>query len=72
MALSASEIEELRTAKDILENPGLVAKLSRLVGSPIEAMMKRLPGPLTSTINSAVRKSVETALGISSPLIPLS
>lgn len=64
MALSTFEIEELRTAKQILENPGLVAKLSHLVGSPIETVMKKLPGPLHSTVNSAVRKSLETALDV--------
>ena len=64
MALSTSEIEELRAAKNILENPGLVAKLSHVVGSPIEALMKQLPGPLHSTINSSVRKSIETVFDI--------
>ncbi len=64
MTLSTSEIEELRAAKQILENPGLVARLSHLVGSPIEVLLKKLPGPLHSTINSAVRKSVDTAFDI--------
>lgn len=64
MALSTSEIEELRAAKQILENPGLVAKLSHLVGSPLEALLNKLPGPLHSTINSAVRKSIDTAFDI--------
>lgn len=64
MALSLFEMEELRTAKQILENPGLVAKLSHLVGSPIEAVLKKLPGPLHSTINNAVRKSIDTAFDI--------
>ncbi|MRR53353.1 MAG: EcsC family protein [Deltaproteobacteria bacterium] len=64
MALSTFELIELRTAKQILENPGLVAKLSHLVGSPIESLLKKLPGPLHSTINSAVRKSIDIAFDI--------
>lgn len=64
MALSIVEIEELRTAKQLLETPGLVAKLSHLVGSPLELMMNKLPGPLHSSINSAVRKSIDTAFDI--------
>jgi len=64
MALSIFEIEELRAAKQILENPGLVAKLSHVVGSPIEALLKKLPAPLHSTINSAARKSIDTAFAL--------
>lgn len=64
MALSAFEIEELRAAKQILENPGLVAKLGHLVGSPIETLLEKLPGPLHATINSAVRKSIDTAFDV--------
>lgn len=70
MALSTTEIEELRKAKEMLENQGVVARISHLVGSPIEAVMKRLPGPIHSTVNFAVRKSVESALDIALRTLP--
>jgi hypothetical protein len=64
MTLSASEIHELRVAKKVLENRGLVAKLSRLVGSPVEILMKSLPGPVHEAVNSVTRRSIETALEV--------
>lgn len=62
MAFSASERADLRTAKSILENPGLAARLSGLVGTPIEAGFRRLPASWSSTINAAARTSIEKAL----------
>ncbi|MBT0652452.1 EcsC family protein [Geomobilimonas luticola] len=64
MALSSTELRDLQTAKSILENPGLVAKVSNFVGSPIEAGLKKLPGSWNATINTAARKSIEKALDI--------
>ena len=64
MALSSSEISELRGAKSLLENPGLVAKISNLVGSPVEALFKKLPESWNTPINNAARKSIEKALDI--------
>jgi hypothetical protein len=40
---SKEELEELRQAKLLLENPGLAAKLASYVGSPVEKGMKLLP-----------------------------
>jgi EcsC protein family len=64
MSLSTTEISELRGAKDLLENPGLAAKLSDYVGTPIEKVLKKLPESLTTTVNDVARKSIETALDI--------
>lgn len=64
MALSASEISELKAAKDILENPGLAIKVSNFVGTPIEKLFKKLPESLSTTVNYVSRKSIETALDI--------
>jgi len=64
MALSPSEIMELRGAKELLENPGLAAKVSNFVGTPIEKVLKKLPEPLTTTVNEITRKSIEKALDI--------
>lgn len=64
MALSASEISELRAAKDLLENPGLAAKVSNYVGTPIEKGLKKLPESWSVTVNDITRKSIEKALDI--------
>jgi hypothetical protein len=64
MALSASEISELRAAKDLLENPGLAAKVSNYVGTPIEKGLKKLPESWSAAVNDITRKSIEKALDI--------
>ena len=64
MALSPSEIEELQAARKILENPGLAARISGLVGSPIEKGVAMLPGKWESLVNEAARRSIEKALEV--------
>lgn len=64
MALSISEISDLRSAKAILENPGLAAKVSNFVGTPIEKALKKLPESWSAAVNDVARKSIETALDI--------
>lgn len=64
MALSTVEISELRGAKAILENPGLAAKVSNYIGSPIEAGLKKLPESWSAAVNDIARKSIEKALDI--------
>ena len=64
MGLSSSEIEDLKTAKDILEHPGLAAKISTIVGSPLEKGFSMLPKKWNLVVNDAARKSIETALTV--------
>ncbi|HEX5774203.1 MAG TPA: EcsC family protein [Geomobilimonas sp.] len=64
MTLSAPEISDLRAAKAILENPGLAAKVSNYVGTPIEMGLKKLPESWNATVNAVARKSIETAFDI--------
>lgn len=64
MALSTSEISELRGAKALLENPGIAAKVSNFVGIPIENALKKLPESWNATVNDVARKSIEKALDI--------
>lgn len=62
MSLSTSEIKDLRVARSILENPGLAARISNYIGSPIEAGLKKLPEPVTAKINDVTRKAIKKAL----------
>jgi hypothetical protein len=64
MILSSPEIEDLRTAKHLLETPGLAAKISNLVGVPIEKGFALLPKKWNVVVNDATRKSIETALDV--------
>ena len=62
MKLSDEDQEALRYAKALLENPGLAAKITGLIGMPIEKALKRLPEKWAKVVNEATRKSLETAL----------
>ena len=64
MKLSTAEISDLRAAKDILKNPGLAAKVSNFVGTPIEQGLKKLPEAWSAAVNDVARKSIEKALDI--------
>jgi len=64
MSLSAAEIDDLRTARLLLENPGLAARISNMVGSPIERGFAMLPKSWNQVVNDATRKSLEKALDV--------
>ena len=64
MKLSTAEIRDLRSAKEILENPGLAAKVSNFVGTPIEQGLKKLPESWSAAVNDVARRSIEKALDI--------
>jgi hypothetical protein len=60
--LSYEDQESLRYAKGLLENPGLAAKITGLIGMPIEMALQRLPEKWAQVVNTATKKSLETAL----------
>lgn len=60
--LSKDELDELRRAKEMLENPGLAAKLSGILGSPLEKGLKMLPAPVQRGINKATEAALMKAL----------
>ena len=62
MTLSAAEIEDLRRAKELLEQPGLAVQLTNLVGMPIEKGMALLPKRASGLVNAATTKSLRAAL----------
>jgi len=64
MPLSKTELADLRRAKDILENPGLAAKLTALAGSPVEKGMKMLPKRWQKGVHAATEKALMTALDV--------
>ncbi len=62
MSLSEEHIEELKQAKRLLENPGIAARLSNSLATPMDRAIKLLPAAAHKTIMAAVTKSLETAL----------
>ena len=64
MPLSKQDLADLRRAKLILENPGLAAKLSNALGSPIEKGMKMLPARWQKTVHGATEAALMKALDV--------
>ena len=62
MTLSNDDQEALRYAKVLLENPSLAAKITGLIGMPIEKAFALLPEKWAKVVNEATKKSLETAL----------
>ncbi|MGH6647887.1 EcsC family protein [Aquabacterium sp.] len=64
MSLSSSDIDELRQAKILLENPGLVARISDVLGTPLEKGFGMLPKKWGQLINEAASKSIAKAMDV--------
>jgi hypothetical protein len=64
MTISKPELDELRQAKVLLENPGLAAKLASYVGTPVEKGMKLLPKAWQKGVHSATEKALMKALDV--------
>lgn len=62
MRISAEDVEQLRTAKNILENPGITARLTNLLGSPIEKGFDLLPDNWREKVGKATREALMVAL----------
>ena len=62
--ISAAAMEELKSAKLLLESPGLAAKISSFVGTPIEKGFALLPKQWNTVVSDATRKAIETALKV--------
>jgi hypothetical protein len=64
MPLLKSDLDQLKAAKDILENPGIAAKLSAVVGSPIEKGLKLLPKRMQGGVQKATQSALLKALDV--------
>jgi EcsC protein family len=62
--LSKSELDDLKRAKQLLENPGLAARLSSMLGSPIERGMAMLPARFQTTVHKASEAAMMKALDV--------
>ena len=64
VTITDAEIEALKAAKSLLESPGLAAKISSFIGTPIEKGFALLPRQWSTVVNDATRKAIETALKV--------
>ena len=64
MTLSRRDLEDLEHAKRLLENPGLAARLSAALGSPVEKGMKMLPSRWQKTVHTATESALMKALDV--------
>lgn len=62
MRISSEDVEQLRVAKNILENPGITAKLTNLLGAPIEKGFDLLPNNWREKVSVATREALMVAL----------
>lgn len=68
--LSASDLEDLRTAWEKLEHPSLAARLTAVVGTPIEEGMKLLPRSWYQRIHGATEATMHRILGTAVATLP--
>jgi len=62
MSIAKDDFDDLRYAKTLLENPSLAARISNLLGTPIEKGFKHLPAKWKGAVQSATEKSLKKAL----------
>lgn len=64
MEMSSADVAALRVARDLLENPGLAAKISNVVGTPLERGFAMLPRSWHAAVTEAARIAIEKALDV--------
>lgn len=55
------DYQDLKRAVGLLESPSLTARLSGVIGSPIESAVKALPGAVSKRINGAVAAALHSS-----------
>src|SRR2546423_2878074 len=64
VALSNPDLAELAQAKQILEHPGLAARLAAIAGSPLEKGMNLLPSGWRDKVHEATQAALLKALDV--------
>ncbi|WP_299670420.1 EcsC family protein [uncultured Polaribacter sp.] len=58
MHITENDLEEIRSAKKLLENPDLAAKITNLIGDPIERGFESLPKKWSDKLGEVAQKSL--------------
>lgn len=64
VVMDAADVESLKRAHQLLENPGWVARASSMIGKPIEYGLESLPDKAKVAIGEAVQKAIRAALDV--------
>jgi len=62
--MTPEDRDRLQFAKNLLENPGLAAKLTNITGMPFEKALEHLPARWTDNIQGITQKALKQALYI--------
>ncbi len=62
--MNDADLEELRRAKGLLENPGVAIKLAAHAGKPLEWAISKLPARAGAIVTASTRAALEKALGL--------
>jgi hypothetical protein len=65
MSMNPQDTADLQYAKRLLENPGLAAKLSNVLGTPVEKGFELLPEKWADVVQEITHKSLQKALDFS-------
>ena len=63
-SISDSDLAELGRAKQLLENPGFIARVADAVGAPVAKLLQALPDKASTAIQTATRTALEKALKV--------
>ena len=64
MKMTPQDLDRLKYAKDLLENPGIAARLTNVIGMPFEKAFDYLPEKWHGVIQTITRKSLQKALEV--------
>ena len=59
--VSKEDLEELKKAKSLLENPSIAAKITNIIGKPIESGFKKLPDNWNAKIGGITEEALSQA-----------
>jgi hypothetical protein len=64
MKLESNDLDALRDAVNVLENPGLAVQITNLIGKPIEFAVNALPDSVSQRIGDATRAALRSSLRV--------
>lgn len=62
MPLTAQDLDDLRRAREILENPGIAMKVTNVLGLPVEKAFEVMPRWFTRAVSGSTRALLRAAL----------
>ena len=61
---NSKDYSDLKMAVELLESPSIIARISNVIGSPIEGVTKRLPASVSKKINGVVESALHKAADV--------